>query len=152
MFKKLFGFGKKKKEEIQEESVEEIQVEEDDNSELEEAQNDSDDLKEEIEEQAEDIEVQSADEDEISTEYEKQEEIINENSDDVLVGYHIKPNEDYEFKGLKKDQKKIVDEVLKKFENYTTKNIVEYMHEEKAYKDTKYNEIIDYSYSKFIKI
>lgn len=82
----------------------------------------------------------------------KVEEIINENSDDVLVGYHIKPNEDYEFKGLKKDQKKIVDEVLKKFENYTTKNIVEYMHEEKAYKDTKYNEIIDYSYSKFIKI
>ena len=80
MFKKLFGFGKKKKEEIQEESVEEIQVEEDDNSELEEAQNDSDDLKEEIEEQAEDIEVQSADEDEISTEYEKQEEIINEKS------------------------------------------------------------------------
>ena len=80
------------------------------------------------------------------------EEIINENSDEVLVGYHIKPNEDYEFKGLKKDQKKIVDEVLKKFENYTTKNIVEYMHEEKAYKDTKYNEIIDYSYSKFIKI
>lgn len=51
----------------------------------------------------------------------KVEEIINENSDDVLVGYHIKPNEDYEFKGLKKDQKKIVDEVLKKFENYTTK-------------------------------
>ena len=49
MFKKLFGFGKKKKEEIQEESVEEIQVEEDGNSELEEAQNDSDDLKEEIE-------------------------------------------------------------------------------------------------------
>ena len=82
----------------------------------------------------------------------KVEEIINENSDEVLVGYHIKPNEDYEFKGLKKDQKKIVDEVLKKFENYTTKNIVEYMHEEKAYKDTKYNEIIDYSYSKFIKI
>ena len=78
MFKKLFGFGKKKKEE----SVEEIQVEEDDNSELEEAQNDSDDLKEEIEEQAEDIEVQSADEDEISTEYEKQEEIINEKSQD----------------------------------------------------------------------
>ena len=82
MFKKLFGFGKKKKEEIQEESVEEIQVEEDDNSELEEAQNDPDDLKEEIEEQAEDIEVQSADEDEISTEYEKQEEIINEKSQD----------------------------------------------------------------------
>ena len=82
MFKKLFGFGKKKKEEIQEESVEEIQVEEDDNSELEEAQNDSDDLKEEIEEQAEDIEVQSADENEISTEYEKQEEIINEKSQD----------------------------------------------------------------------
>ncbi|MFR5545208.1 MAG: signal recognition particle-docking protein FtsY [Intestinibacter bartlettii] len=82
MFKKLFGFGKKKKEEIQEESVEEIQVEEDGNSELEEAQNDSDDLKEEIEEQAEDIEVQSADEDEISTEYEKQEEIINEKSQD----------------------------------------------------------------------
>ena len=82
MFKKLFGCGKKKKEEIQEESVEEIQVEEDDNSELEEAQNDSDDLKEEIEEQAEDIEVQSADEDEISTEYEKQEEIINEKSQD----------------------------------------------------------------------
>ena len=80
MFKKRFG--KKKKEEIQEESVEEIQVEEDGNSELEEAQNDSDDLKEEIEEQAEDIEVQSADEDEISTEYEKQEEIINEKSQD----------------------------------------------------------------------
>ena len=81
MFKKLFGFGKKKKEEIQEESVEEIQVEEDDNSELEEAQNDSDDLKEEIEEQAEDIEVQSADEEieeikeELAQEIEESEEV-----------------------------------------------------------------------------
>ena len=55
MFKKLFGFGKKKKEEIQEESVEEIQVEEDDNSELEEAQQ-SQEIEEDIEQEDEFVE------------------------------------------------------------------------------------------------
>ena len=53
MFKKLFGFGKKKKEEI-EEQAEDIEVQNSDE--------------------------QSTDEDEISTEYEKQEEIIDEKS------------------------------------------------------------------------
>ena len=47
MFKKLFGFGKKKKEEIQDESVEEVQddLQESNDSEVEEEQNEIEDVK-----------------------------------------------------------------------------------------------------------
>lgn len=56
MFKKLFGFGKKKKEEIQEESVEELEVEE-----TEEDSQDVEDSKEEVESDLENNEEKSED-------------------------------------------------------------------------------------------
>lgn len=48
---------------------------------------------------------------------------------------------------LEEDEKKIVDLVLEKFKNYNTKQFVDYMHKEYAYKETKPNEIIKYEYA-----
>lgn len=83
MFKKLFGFGKKKKEEIQDESVEEVQddLQESNDSEVEEEQNEIEDVKEEKTEEQE--QTQNIDEQVISTEDEEQEEVV-ETKEDVL--------------------------------------------------------------------
>lgn len=76
------------------------------------------------------------------------EEII-ENGD-YFMCYHILPNENYSAKKLNDKEKEICDLVIHKFEKFSTKEIVDYMHNEKAYKETKNNEIIDFSYAKFI--
>ena len=76
------------------------------------------------------------------------EEII-ENSD-YFICYHILPNENYRVKKLSDKEKRICDLVINKFKNFSTKEIVDYMHKEKAYIDTKNNEIIDFSYAKYI--
>ena len=84
MFKKLFGFGKKKKEEIQDESVEEVQddLQESNDSEVEEEQNEIEDVKEEKTEEQE--QTQNIDEQVISTEDEEQEEVVEEDVKEVL--------------------------------------------------------------------
>lgn len=83
----------------------------------------------------------------------KVEEEVNEYNGDYYIGYHIIPNETYKSKNiLTTKEKNICDEVIKKFNNFTTKDIVEYMHKEKAYIDTKSNDIIDFSYAQFIKL
>ena len=84
MFKKLFGFGKKKKEEIQDESVEEVQddLQESNDSEVEEEQNEIEDVKEEKTEEQE--QTQNVDEQVISTEDEEQEEVVEEDVKEVL--------------------------------------------------------------------
>ena len=69
------------------------------------------------------------------------------------VCYHILPNENYKPKvRLTEKEKKICDKVINKFKNFTTKELVDYMHKEKAYTDTKPNEVIDFSYAKFVEI
>ena len=68
MFKKLFGFGKKKKEEIQDESVEELEVEE-----TEEDSQDVEDSKEEVESDLKNNEEDSKEEQEESTVLEDEE-------------------------------------------------------------------------------
>ena len=45
-------------------------------------------------------------------------------------------------------KKRILDEVIRKFKNYKSSEIAEYMHNEKAYKETKNNQIISFEYAK----
>ena len=49
-------------------------------------------------------------------------------------------------------EKNICDRVINKFKKFTTKELVDYMHKEKAYTDTKTNDIINFSYAKFVNI
>ena len=72
---------------------------------------------------------------------------INENE---YEEYKIKFNEKYKLKRLSNDEKKIIDEVLDKFKDYSSHEISDYMHEEKAYKETKDNEIIPFTFAKEI--
>ena len=53
---------------------------------------------------------------------------------------------------LTNKEKEICDRVISKFNKFTTKELVNYMHKEKAYIDTKLNEVINFSYAKFIDI
>ena len=63
------------------------------------------------------------------------------------------PNENYKPKvHLTEKEKEICNRVINKFKNFTTKELVDYMHKEKAYIDTKPNEVIDFSYAKFVEI
>jgi len=48
---------------------------------------------------------------------------------------------------LSSDEKNIIDKIIDKFKNFNTKQLVDYMHEEYAYKETKPNEIIKYEYA-----
>lgn len=53
---------------------------------------------------------------------------------------------------LSNEEKQIIDIVINKLKNYSTKELVEYMHNEDAYKNTKANEIIKYEYAKTLSI
>jgi DNA-binding transcriptional regulator YiaG len=53
---------------------------------------------------------------------------------------------------LDEDEKALVGEVLAFFQGMNTQQIVERMHQEKAYQETKPNDIIDYSYSKTLSL
>ena len=92
MFKKLFGFGKKKKEEIQEESVEELEVEE-----TEEDSQDVEDSKKEVESDLENNEEKSEDDSQ-----KEQEEV------EVLEDDEIKSDETEEVK----DEEAVSQEIL----------------------------------------
>lgn len=82
----------------------------------------------------------------------KVEEVVMD-KENYSVCYHILPNENYKAKEKLTDkEKEICDKVINKFKNFTTKELVDYMHKEKAYIDTKPNEIIDFSYAKFVNI
>ena len=79
-----------------------------------------------------------------------QEEIIEK--EDYLMCYHISPNDNYRGKKLSSKEKNICDRVINKFKNFNTKDLVDYMHKEKAYVETNSNDVIDFSYAKFINI
>ena len=67
------------------------------------------------------------------------------------VKYHIVYNEKLDLKGLTKEEKEIIDSVIKKFSSMNTKEIVEYMHEEEAYKQTNDGEIISFAWADKLK-
>lgn len=82
----------------------------------------------------------------------KVEEETKNEKNDIAVIYHIVPNKDYEVSSLSKEEKEVINIVLNKFKDFNTAQIVEYMHNEKAYKNTNQNEVIKYTFAKDINI
>ena len=64
---------------------------------------------------------------------------------------HIYPTNGMDYSILSSDEKEIIDKVIKKFKNFKAKDIIDYMHEEKAYIETKPGDIIPFSLSKEIR-
>lgn len=64
---------------------------------------------------------------------------------------HVFPTAGMDYSVLSDKEKKIVDKVIEKFGDYKAKEIVDYMHEEKAYKETSAGEIIPFSLAKEIR-
>ena len=73
---------------------------------------------------------------------------IEEIEDNEYVKYLIK-NVMIDYK-LSDDELKTIDIVVNKFYSFTSKDIVKYMHKEKAYLETKTNEFISFEYAKYI--
>lgn len=64
---------------------------------------------------------------------------------------HIYPTDNMDYSILNNKEKSILDKVIVKFKDYKAKEIVDYMHNEKAYIETKPGEIIPFSLAKEIK-
>lgn len=64
---------------------------------------------------------------------------------------HVYPTANMDYSVLDDREKIILDKVIEKFVDYKAKDIVDYMHEEKAYIETKSGEIIPFSLAKEIK-
>lgn len=64
---------------------------------------------------------------------------------------HIYPTANMDYSVLTDREKSILDKVITKFSAYRAKDIVEYMHKEKAYTDTRPGEIILFSLAKEIR-
>lgn len=64
---------------------------------------------------------------------------------------HVYPTVGMDYSILNDREKDILDKVIEKFKNYKAKDIVDYMHEEKAYKETNAGEIIPFSLAKEIR-
>ncbi len=75
--------------------------------------------------------------------------------EEVSINYdsmlHVYPTKGMNYDGLSDDEKYVLDLVVKKFKNYKAQDIVDYMHKEKAYRDTKPGEIIPFSLAKEIR-
>ena len=65
---------------------------------------------------------------------------------------HVYPSVGMDYSILDVTEKSILDKVITKFMDYKAKDIVEYMHEEKAYVGTKQGEIIPFSLAKEIRM
>lgn len=65
---------------------------------------------------------------------------------------HVYPSKNKDYSILNEDEKDTLDQVISKFKDYKAKDIVDYMHEEKAYKETVDDEIIQFSLTKEIRL
>ena len=65
--------------------------------------------------------------------------------------FHVYPVSHMNYSILDEEEKGIIDKVIEKFKNYNTKEIVDYMHNEKAYIETQPGDIIPFSLAKDIK-
>ncbi len=68
---------------------------------------------------------------------------------DVML--HIYPTADMDYSVLSDREKAVLDQVIAKFKDYKAKDIITYMHQEKAYMETRAGEIIPYSLAKEIR-
>ena len=76
--------------------------------------------------------------------------IINEFEEEDYTKYLIEKVEvDHKLSDIELDS---INEVINKFKDLKTKELVDYMHREKAYLDTKPNEFISFSYAKYVQI
>ena len=75
-------------------------------------------------------------------------EEISCNYDSML---HVYPDKSADYSILSSEEKAILDKVIKKFKSFKASEIVNYMHEEKAYKETSNGEIIPFSLAKEIR-
>lgn len=64
---------------------------------------------------------------------------------------HVYPTAGMEYSILNDGEKAILDKVIEKFKNYRAKEMIDYMHGEKAYAETKPGEIIPFHLAKKIK-
>ncbi|MGI6488054.1 MAG: type II TA system antitoxin MqsA family protein [Syntrophothermaceae bacterium] len=71
---------------------------------------------------------------------------------DEHVGYKFKASKDFKVKRLCDTEIQVIDEVIELFKNYNTKQIVDKMHEEEAYKNTPEYQQISYKYAKNLSI
>ncbi len=75
--------------------------------------------------------------------------------EEVSVNYdsmlHVYPSKGIDYSVLSDKDKAILDAVIKKFKDYKAKEIVAYMHEEKAYRETDPGDIIPFSMAKEIR-
>lgn len=65
--------------------------------------------------------------------------------------FHIYPTENMDYDVLSDEDILVLDKVIEKFANYKAKDIVKYMHEEKAYTETEDGDIIPFSLAKEIR-
>ena len=75
--------------------------------------------------------------------------------EEVSINYdsmlHIYPTKGMDYSVLSNKEKMVLNTVIKKFKNYKAQEIVDYMHEEKAYQRTNPGEIIPFSLAKEIR-
>ena len=77
--------------------------------------------------------------------------VVEEESCNYGTRLHVYPMKNVEYSLLSDKDKSILDRVIYKFKDFNAKDIVEYMHTEKAYINTKAGEIIPFSLAKEIK-
>lgn len=65
--------------------------------------------------------------------------------------FHVYPDKNMDYSILSKNEKAVLNKVIAKFKDYRATDIVNYMHEEKAYKETLAGEIIPFSLAKEIR-
>ena len=65
-----------------------------------------------------------------------------------MTKYHFLANEHIDENILSKEERDVLDSVINKFGKYKSQDIVEYMHQEIAYTETKDKEIIPFSLAK----
>ncbi|MBR6405086.1 MAG: DUF4065 domain-containing protein [Lachnospiraceae bacterium] len=64
---------------------------------------------------------------------------------------HIYPTQGMDYGVLTDEDKEVIDSVIQRFKSYKAKEIVDYMHEERAYRETKSGEIIPFSLAKYVR-
>ena len=64
---------------------------------------------------------------------------------------HVYPTANMDYSVLDDKEKTILDKVVEKFVDYKAKDIIDYMHEEKAYIETNPGEIIPFSLAREIR-
>ena len=64
---------------------------------------------------------------------------------------HVYPTQGMDYSILSDDDREVLDTFIMKFKGFNSKEIVDYMHEEKAYRGTKQGQIIPFSLAKEIR-